>query len=471
MTGPLDADVVVLTSRFAPERDGGYAVAVLSRLLALQSAGVRHPLLLTLDVGSPRDRERAVAYAHAHGVPAGSFTMRNLFDEAVRDPRRLRAQARPGGRTPGVAYRELRDDHGALVVSLPVVADAAWHLSEANVVIHGGEGDRVLPGFAALYVAWLSHVADDLRTAAGDAGRPLVVICESRQIGETLGRWCDPRVRIVHTVHNSHLAHPFDAAAPVRDEGWRRWLNALDGFDLVLWPTLAQAREVDERFPHRARFATVPSAILPRRAARVASRRRDDVVVMACRLVEQKRVDLAVLAWEEVVRERPGARLEIYGDGPLREQLRTMIRDRGLQGAVRLRGHDDDVRAAIDRARVFLSTSAFEGQGLAIVEALSAGVPVVSFDVRYGPAEVIGDGGILVSPGDLSGLSTAILSLLQDEEQRDRTSGRARLAATRFTPDRVGVQLRRELDAVLAGPASRLACSRGATDRVVSVSP
>ena len=140
MTGPLDADVVVLTSRFAPDRDGGYAVAVLSRLLALHSAGVRHPLLLTLDVGSPRDRERAVAYAHAHGVPAGSFTMRNLFDEAVRDPRRLRAQARPGGRTPGVAYRELRDDHGALVVSLPVVADAAWHLSEANVVIHGGEG-------------------------------------------------------------------------------------------------------------------------------------------------------------------------------------------------------------------------------------------------------------------------------------------------------------------------------------------
>jgi len=91
--------------------------------------------------------------------------------------------------------------------------------------------------------------------------------------------------------------------------------------------------------------------------------------------------------------------------------------------------------------------------------------------VRYGPAEVIGDGGILVSPGDLSGLSTAILSLLQDEEQWDRTSGRARLAATRFTPDRVGVQLRRELDAVLAGPASRLACSRGATDRVASVSP
>ncbi|SIS11151.1 glycosyltransferase [Microbacterium sp. RURRCA19A] len=462
MTGPLDADVVVLTSRFAPERDGGYAVAVLSRLLALHSAGVRHPLLLTLDVGSPRDRERAVAYAHAHGVPAGSFTLRNLFDEVVRDPRRLRAQARPGGRTPGVAYRELRDDHGALVVSLPVVADAAWHLSEANVVIHGGEGDRVLPGFAALYVAWLSHVADDLRAAAGDAERRLVVICESRQIGETLGRWCDPRVRIVHTVHNSHLAHPFDAAAPVRDEGWRRWLDALDGFDLVLWPTRAQAREVDERFPHRVRFATVPSAILPRRAARVASCRRDDVVVMACRLVEQKRIDLAIRAWEEVVRERPGARLEIYGDGPLREHLRTMVRERGLQGAIRLRGHDDDVRAAIERARVFLSTSAFEGQGLAIVEALSAGVPVVSTDVRYGPAEVIGDGGILVPAGDVAGIAAGVVSLLGDDDQWERASAEARRSATRFRPEVVGARLREELDAVLARPAGRLCALAGA---------
>lgn len=456
MIGQLDADAVVLTSRFAPERDGGYAVAVLSRLLILRSAGARHPLLLTLDVGSSGDRERAVAYAHAHGVPAGSFTMRNLFDEAVRDPSWLRARALPGGPTPGVAYREVRDDRGALVVSLPVIADPAWHLSEANVVVHGGAGDRVLPGFAALYVAWLSHVADDLRSAAGDADRRLVVICESRQVGETLNRWRDPRVRIVHTVHNSHLAHPFDAAAPVRDEGWRRWLDALDGFDLVLWPTRAQAREVDERFPHRVRFATVPSAILPRRTRRVPSRRHDDVVVMACRLVEQKRVDLAIRAWEEVVRSRPGARLEVYGDGPLREHLRAMIRERGLDEAIRLRGHDDDVRAAMAKARVFLSTSAFEGQGLAIVEALSAGVPVVSTDVRYGPAEVIGDGGILVPAGDVAGIAAAVVSLLGDDARWTRTSERARRAAARFMPETVGAQLRRELEATLAKPATRL---------------
>ena len=457
MTRQLDADVVVLTSRFAPERDGGYAAAVMSRVITLRSAGARHPLLLTLDVGSSRDRERAVAYARGHGVPVESFTVRNLFDEAVRDPRWLRARARPGGRTSGVTYRELRDGRGALAVSLPVIADPlAWHLSEANVVIHGGDGDRVLPGFAALYVAWLAHVAEGLRAASGDSERRLVVICESRQVGETLDRWRDPHVRIVHTVHNSHLAHPFDASSPVRDEGWRRWLDGLDGFDLVLWPTRAHAREVDERFPHGVRFATVPSAILPRPARRPPPRRRDGVVVMACRLVEQKRVDLAVSAWEQVVRSRPGARLDVYGDGPLRAQLDTMIRNRGLEGAIRLRGHDDDVRGAMERASVFLSTSAFEGQGLAIVEALAAGVPVVSFDVRYGPAEVIGDGGVLVPAGDVTAVAAAVLSLLDDHALWARTSERARAAAARFTPETVGAALRRELDAVLAEPAHRL---------------
>ncbi|MCT2084871.1 glycosyltransferase [Microbacterium enclense] len=462
-----DADVVVLTSRFAPDLDGGYAIAVLSRLLALKRAGVRSPVLLTLDVATPRDLERAVAYASAAGVSRGSFTMRNLFDEALRDQGWLRARALPGGRTPGVTYRELRDERGALVVSLPVIADGSpWHLTDANVVVHGDQGDMVLPGFAALYVAWLGHVADSLRSAAGDQDRRLVVFCESRQIGETLGEWVDPRVRIVHTVHNSHLARPFSRVAPVRDEGWRRWLESLDCFDLVVWPTVAQAAEVDERFPHHVRFASVPSAIVPRRPARTSTRTSArsarDTVVMACRLVEQKRVDLAVLAWEEVIRQRPNARLDVYGYGPLRERLAAMIRERGLEGVVRLRGHAADVRAAMERSRVFLSTSDFEGQGLAIIEALSAGIPVVSFDVRYGPAEVIGDGGILVPPGDVSRLSAAILSLLDDDQRWDQTSERARRAAARFTPEVVGAQLRREIDAVLAAPASRLCSLAGA---------
>lgn len=462
MSAPLDADVVVLTSRFSPDRDGGYAVAVLARLLALHQAGVPSPLLLTFDVASSDDLERARAVAHANGVPSGSFRMRNLFDEAVRDPRWLRARARPGGRTPGRKYRELRDERGTLVLSLPVIADApAWHLADANVVIHGDGGDRVVPGFAALYVAWLTHVAESLRAAARDEDRGLVVICESRQVGETLGPWRDPRVRVVHTAHNSHLARPFDASAPVRDDGWRRWLDGMDDFDLVIWPTRAQAREVGERFPHRVRFASVPSAILPGSSS--PPRRRDrDVVVMACRLVDQKRVDLAVRAWQEVVRARPGARLDIYGRGPLRDRLSTLIRESGLEGAVRLRGYSEDVRPAMREARAFLSTSAFEGQGLAIVEAMSAGVPVVSFDVRYGPAEIIGEGGILVPPGDVSGIATAILSLLEDDERWARASARARAAAGRFTPEVVGAQLREELDAVLARPAGRLCLPAGA---------
>lgn len=457
MAVPLDADVVVLTSRFAPDRDGGYAVAVMSRLVTLQQAGVHHPLLLTLDVSSAHDIERARARADAYGVPSTSFTMRNLFDEAVRDPQWLRARAAPGERTPGVDYRELRDEGGSLVLSLPLIADAsAWHLSDANIVLHGGEGDRVLPGFAALYVAWLSHVAQALRDAAGDEERRLVVICESRQVGETLTGWCDPGVRVVHTVHNSHLARPFDDSAPVRDDGWRRWLTALDEFDLVVWPTQAQAREVDGRFPHRVRFASVPSAILPQRPARPHARGADDVVVMACRLVDQKRVDLAVRAWEEVVRARPAARLDIYGDGPLRDRLAALVRERGLEGAVRLRGHSDDVRMAMHQARVFLSTSAFEGQGLAIIEAMAAGLPVVSFDVRYGPAEIVGEGGILVRPEDVSGIAAAVVSLLDDDDRWLRASDQARLAAARFSPEVVGPQLREEIDAILARPASRL---------------
>lgn len=457
MHEPLDADVAVLTSRFSLDRDGGYAVAILSRLVALQRAGVSRPLLLSLDAGSPQTHVRAGADAAGRGLDEGTVVMRNLFDEAILDQAWLFARAGEGGRTPGIAYREVRDADGRRILSLPVIDNPSrWHLSDAHIVVHHVDGDRVIPGFGALYVAWLSSVAEELRTAAGDEERRLVVICESRQVGEVLAQWSDPRVRIVHTVHNSHLARPDDSASPVRDEGWRRWLDALDRFDLVLWPTRAQSREVSARFPHRVRFASVPSAILHPAPRRPAPGRSRDVAIMACRLVEQKRVDLAIEIWAEVVRRRPSARLDIYGHGPLRDRLAELIRARGLGDSVRLCGYSDDVGSAMQKARIFLSTSAFEGQGLAIVEALAAGLPVVSFDVRYGPAEMIGDGGILVPAGDVPAAAAAIVSMLEDDDRWARASEGARSAAARFLPGVVGARLREEIDEVLTHPASRL---------------
>ncbi len=85
----------------------------------------------------------------------------------------------------------------------------------------------------------------------------------------------------------------------------------------------------------------------------------------------------------------------------------------------------------LDRAAVYLTTSAFEGQGLALAEALAHGTPVVAWDIRYGPRDMLASGGgILVPDGDDDALVAALRDVLADEALRERLAERRGMPRT-----------------------------------------
>ncbi|MFB7884552.1 glycosyltransferase [Microbacterium sp. NPDC056057] len=451
-----DADYVLLGSRVALGLDGGFAVAVPSRLRLLEAAGAPQPLLLSVDGQAPEAHAvQRQAFLDGGHVPDAS-RVRNLFDDLLDRGEWLERVGEPGGRTPGVAYRTITDAASLPVVSLPVFEnDPEWHLRDAAVVVHAKAGDRALRGFRGLYVAWLETIADERRRAAGDPDRLFVVVCESRQIGETLVGWGAPRVRLVHTVHNSHLPEPHDdPQAPVVGL-WRRWLSTFDRYDAVLWPTAAQRDEVAARFGDPGTFHVVPNTIELGATPPDAASRDPHRVVMLNRLAPQKRVDLAIRAWQRVAEAVPEARLDVYGDGPLRDELQALIDELGVAASVTLHGATDQRDAIFDRAALFVTSTAFEGQGLSIAEALARGLPVVSFDARYGPREAIADAGIVVPPGDVDAFADAIIELLRDDDRRAELASRARGAAAAFTPDAVRPELVAALRSAVEKPSRR----------------
>lgn len=455
-----DADYVLLGSRVALGLDGGFAVAVPTRLRLLASAGAPDPLLLSVDGASP-DVHAAQRQAFVDaGLLERTASARNLFDEIVTDPSWLFAAGAPAtdSADPGIEYRVVTDAAGRPIVSLPVFRDdPTWHLSGAAIIVHAPDGDRVLRGFRSLYAAWLTAIADERRAAAGDADRMLVVILESRQIGEALVEWDDPRVRLVHTVHNSHLPAPHDDPdAPVTGM-WQRWLSTIDRYDAVLFPTAAQRDEIAARFGDPGTLNVVPNTIELGAEPPGAASRDPLRVVMLNRLAPQKRVDLAIRAWGRVAAELPDARLDIYGEGPLRDELQELIEELGVAASVTLRGSTSDRDAIFDRSALFVTSTAFEGQGLSIAEALARGLPVVSTDVRYGPREAVGDAGVMVPPGDVDALATAIVELLRDDARRADLSSRARRAAAAFTPDAVRPALVDALRTAVERPPRRRA--------------
>ena len=138
------------------------------------------------------------------------------------------------------------------------------------------------------------------------------------------------------------------------------------------------------------------------------------VLLGAGRLVRQKDFPTLIRAFRIVKESRP-ARLIILGEGDERERLWFLVRELGLENDVSLPGFVENPQAYMARSAIFVFSSAWEGFGNVLVEAMAAGTPVVSTDCESGPGEILQNGayGRLVPVGDATALADAISATLR----------------------------------------------------------
>src|SRR5262245_5337613 len=172
------------------------------------------------------------------------------------------------------------------------------------------------------------------------------------------------------------------------------------------------------------------------------------VVIGVGRLVAQKDFATLIRAFARVRKGRR-VRLLILGEGPLRGALERLAGEQGVAADVRFTGRVANAPAWMARAAVFALSSAWEGFGRVLVEALAVGCPVVSTDCPSGPREILGHGafGPLVPVGDDAALAAAIESVLDRPPDRKLLVKRAQA----FSLER-GVE--RYLEVLLAAPAA-----------------
>ena len=126
------------------------------------------------------------------------------------------------------------------------------------------------------------------------------------------------------------------------------------------------------------------------------------------------------------VRRTHPARLLLIGDGPDRPVAEARARALGLDRSVRFMGQQSEFLELLRHADAFLLTSETESFGLAALEALSCGVPVIGYRVGGVPTVVTDEVGRLVSPFDLDALAAAVVSVVADPALRDRLGAQAR---------------------------------------------
>lgn len=153
----------------------------------------------------------------------------------------------------------------------------------------------------------------------------------------------------------------------------------------------------------------------------------DPFLLAVGRLVFSKAHRVLVAAMPAVLKKFPTAKAGICGDGVMRPELEAQIRSLGLSNSVKLLGQADNVTKFLASADVFVMPSLWEGLPIALLEAMSAGLPAIATRVE-GVEEVIveGEHGLLVPIENTEALANAILRLLADPQLCQRMGAAAR---------------------------------------------
>jgi glycosyltransferase involved in cell wall biosynthesis len=212
----------------------------------------------------------------------------------------------------------------------------------------------------------------------------------------------------------------------------RRLVAAIDAFDVVVTMGTSAARFFRERGV-RAPIHVVAGGIDNRRFAAHRTAPTEDLVMVG-RLAPIKRVDLFLSAIACALRDLPGLTAVVVGDGAERPVLEKQARELGLEGRVSFVGHQVDVAPWLARARVLVLSSDSEGLPLSVMEAMTAGLPVVVSRIGDLP-DLVEDGvnGFLVRERTAEAFSEKIVGLLTDDALRARFAEAARGAAQRYT--------------------------------------
>jgi glycosyltransferase involved in cell wall biosynthesis len=166
------------------------------------------------------------------------------------------------------------------------------------------------------------------------------------------------------------------------------------------------------------------------------------LIVAVGRLCEQKRYDILLQAFQQLSKEAD-AHLLILGDGPLRRKLGDLVSNMSLNENVTMTGHIPNPYAIIARANLFVMSSDHEGSPNSLIEAQGLGIPAVSTDCPYGPAEIIENGktGFLVPVGDVSALCVHMSRILQDSSLSKEMGKSAKLRAHALFGSRTVISL------------------------------
>lgn len=170
------------------------------------------------------------------------------------------------------------------------------------------------------------------------------------------------------------------------------------------------------------------------------SERKNKIAFVGRHEIINKRQDLLVEAFKNVVEIYPNYSLHIYGDGDDEMKIRALVKKLSLEDKVIFEGKKDDILNEIKDSKLFVLTSDNEGIPNALAEAMSIGLPCISTDCTAGGARLLiedGNNGLLVKKGDSIAISNAIISLIENPALCEKLGVNAKKIVEKFSEEKI----------------------------------
>lgn len=165
----------------------------------------------------------------------------------------------------------------------------------------------------------------------------------------------------------------------------------------------------------------------------LVTEKKENRIISVGKLDYQKNQKILIQAFAKIANQFTDWQLVIYGEGPLRNELENLISNLNLQGRTILPGRTDHILDEMNKSKMFVFSSDFEGFSNALMEAVCVGLPVVTTNVS-GVSELIenGETGFVVPCRDVDAFANAMKVLLNDENLMTKMGNENKKKATMF---------------------------------------
>lgn len=306
----------------------------------------------------------------------------------------------------GTLYEEIfyREDQSQYMIK----KFQATQESKVEVIYLLSQDRNVVKGFKnhkELQMFWLELLINTKKAT--------YLINDNRPMDNLILSFNKKKTQKIFVIHSTHLRAPYQTYSTVRT-GNRQLFEDIGSADGIVLLTDRQKGEIQERFGYRPTLSVIPHYIENGLQTDIGRKSRNRFVVIS-RFHEEKQLDHIIKAFNFVKKSNLDFQLDIYGDGKEKKTLNSLIHELHLEDKVKIHSFTSNPDLEFSKSIGSFLTSKYEGFGLTILESLKNRCPVFSYDIKYGPSDMIIDGynGYLIKPNNIKELAEKIKTYIK----------------------------------------------------------